>query len=111
MVQLLGDRVLPDSVVQQRRKLRSSVNNLRDPIRQRREDLVPGPDIIGTVESNALDLRDRFVSRDMATQRIGGVLPGDRVSDILSSNGSGGNSGNSGKSGDRGRDSERTSLA
>lgn len=67
---LIGDRVLPESVTSRRRQLRSRLRELRDPIRTRREDLVPGPDIIGMVESNLMNLRDRFTSRDGLLSRI-----------------------------------------
>lgn len=64
MAPMLGERVLPDSVNSTRRRVRSRVRDLRQPIRSRRQNLVPGPDIIGRAENTVMDLRDRFISRD-----------------------------------------------
>lgn len=70
MAQLLGDRFLPESVVSMRRRVRSRVSDLREPLRSRREDLVPGPDIIGMVEENVSQARSRFVSRASLLERV-----------------------------------------
>lgn len=67
---LIGDRVLPESVTSRRRQFRSRLQELREPIRSRREDLVPGPDIIGRLESSVVNLRDRFTSREGLLSRI-----------------------------------------
>lgn len=44
--------------------------DMREPIRQQREDLIPGPNLIGTAERRARNLRDRFVARDSVLSRI-----------------------------------------
>lgn len=71
--QFLGDRLLPESLMERRQNLRSNlrsrVQEIRRPIRQRREQLSP-VDIVGMVESNARDLRDRIVSRTDVLARI-----------------------------------------
>lgn len=67
MARLLGDRIMPESIQSRRRSLRNRLDNLRDPVRSRREDMVPGPDLIGTAENRLSDLRDSIVSRDSAT--------------------------------------------
>lgn len=64
MAPMLGERFLPDSVNSRRRMVRSRIRDLREPLRSRRQNLVPGPDIIGRAENTVMDLRDRFVSRD-----------------------------------------------
>lgn len=69
MARLLGDRVLPESVQSRRRQLRTRLQDLRQPIRQRRTDL-PTPDIIGTAETQITRLRDRFVTRESVLERI-----------------------------------------
>lgn len=61
---MLGNRVLPDSVQSQRRRLRSRLRDIREPIRRRRQNLVPGPDLIGSAESRLMDLRSRAMQRD-----------------------------------------------
>lgn len=70
MARMLGDAVLPEQVQSRRRSLRNRVSNLRQPIRDFRQQNVPGPDVLGTVESNLSDLRDRFVSRTTALERV-----------------------------------------
>lgn len=70
MARMLGDRLLPESVQSARRRARNRVQDVREPIRQRREQLVPGPDIIGMTESRVSDLRDRFVNRTTVLERI-----------------------------------------
>ena len=67
---MLGENILPESVNERRRNLRSRVQSLREPIRNRRESLVPGPDVIGRAESRAMDLRDRVLSREGVLSRI-----------------------------------------
>jgi len=100
---MLGDSLLPDSVQNLRRSLRSQVSSIREPIRRRREDLVPGPDIIGSVENSVMSLRDRFVTRDGALDRVKNASP---MGSDGSGSGSGGSNGNSGQtSGSNGQQS------
>lgn len=70
MPRMLGEGFLPESVQAQRNKLRNRLQDLREPIRSRRESLVPGPNAIGKVESTFMDLRDRVVSRTTVLERI-----------------------------------------
>lgn len=70
MVRMLGENILPESVNSQRRRLRRRVRELRDPLRQRREQLVPGPDIVGSLENRFSDLRNRVVERDSVLSNI-----------------------------------------
>lgn len=70
MARLLGDRLLPDSVVERRGQFRERVMDMRQPLRQFRERNVPGPDLIGTAEDRFTDLRDRVVSRNSVLSRI-----------------------------------------
>lgn len=70
MSPMLGENVLPESVNDLRRRARSQVRSLRQPIRQRRENLVPGPDLIGQTETTLMDLRDRVTTRDGLLSRI-----------------------------------------
>lgn len=67
---MLGENLLPESVNRRRRQVRARVRDLRDPIRERRADLVPGPDVIGRAEESVLSLRDRVVNRDGLIERI-----------------------------------------
>lgn len=89
MARMLGDRLLPESVQSRRRQLRQRAQNLRDPIRNRRENLVPGPDVFGRAESTASDLRDRFVQRDGVVSRIRARRNGNDNSGNGNSNGNG----------------------
>lgn len=70
MARLIGDNRLPSSVQRKRRRMREKVNDLREPIREKRESYVPGPDVIGSVESRASSLRDKFVTSDSLVSRI-----------------------------------------
>lgn len=70
MARLLGDRLLPDTVVERRGQFRARVRDLRQPLRQFRERNVPGPDLIGSAENNLTDLRNRVVSRNSVLSRI-----------------------------------------
>lgn len=70
MAEMLGNRILPESVVARRRRLRERVNNLRRPVKQFRQENIPGPDVIGEVESSVADLRNRFVRRDSVLQKM-----------------------------------------
>lgn len=70
MAQLLGDRLLPETVVSRRRQFRERVRDVRRPLRQFRERNVPGPDIVGTAEDRLTDLRNRVISRDSVLSRI-----------------------------------------
>lgn len=71
---MLGEQVLPEEVQSRRRKVRRRLNQLREPIRSRRQDVVPGPDIIGTAEQNIMNLRSRLTGGS-------GILPSMRGSD------------------------------
>jgi len=86
MARLLGDNLLPDSVVSRRRQFRERVRGLRSPVQQFRESNVPGPDLIGTAEDKLVDFRDRIISRDSVVKRIRAR----RSSSDSSSGGSGG---------------------
>lgn len=44
--------------------------DMREPVRQRRVDLVPGPDLLGQAERKLRNTRDKFVSRDSVISRI-----------------------------------------
>jgi len=67
---MLGNRVLPESVVTRRRRMRERLSNLRRPVKQFRRENVPGPDVVGQVESSVMDLRDRFVTRNSMMDRM-----------------------------------------
>lgn len=64
MPRLLGENVLPESVMNQRRRLRERVNDLREPIRSRRVEYIPGPDLIGEVEGFLTSARNRVLRRE-----------------------------------------------
>lgn len=98
MAQLLGDRILPEQVVSARRRIRSRVSDLREPIRARREDLVPGPDVIGRIEENISQMRTQFVRRDSLLDRIRSRQNGNGQG---SGSGSGNNSGETQPASDR----------
>lgn len=70
MARLLGDKVLPEAVQSRRRSVRMKVEDLREPVRQRRERYVPGPDLIGNLESSFFSARRSFVTRDTLLTRI-----------------------------------------
>lgn len=70
MPQLLGDRLLPDTVVERRNQFRERVMELRRPIRDARERMLPGPDLVGNAEDRLTDLRNRVVSRQSVVGRI-----------------------------------------
>lgn len=70
MPRMLGDKILPEGVQGKRRQLRSRIEDLRDPIRQKRRQFVPGPNIVGKAESKLSQLRDKFVTREGALSRI-----------------------------------------
>ena len=70
MPRMIGEGFLPESIQSQRNRLRNRLNDLREPIRSRREQLVPGPDLVGRAESTFRNLRDRVVSRTTIMQRI-----------------------------------------
>lgn len=67
---MLGDNLLPDAVQSRRRQLRSRVEGLRQPIRQRRQNIVPGPDVVGRLEDTVTGLRNKAVDRDAVLARI-----------------------------------------
>jgi len=62
MARLLGEDALPEQVNSARRTVRRRASSLREPIRSTREDLVPGPDVIGSLESRAMGLRSKLTS-------------------------------------------------
>lgn len=70
MVRLLGDKVLPEAVQSRRRSVRMRLEDLREPVRQRRERHVPGPDLIGNLESSISSVRQSFVARETLISRI-----------------------------------------
>lgn len=70
MSPMLGEGILPQSVNDTRRRVRSRLRSVREPVRSTRQDLVPGPDLIGRAESSAAQLRDRVVNRDGLLQRV-----------------------------------------
>lgn len=70
MPRLIGEGLLPDSIQSQRLKMRERLMSLREPVRSTREDLVPGPDLIGKAENTFKDFRDRFVTRESILDRI-----------------------------------------
>lgn len=80
MAQLLGDRFLPEQVVSARQRVRSQLSELREPVRSRRETLVPGPDLIGRLEDQVTSLRSRFVRRTSLMERIRSQRDGDSSS-------------------------------
>lgn len=91
MARMLGERVMPESVTAKRRQLRSRIQDLREPVRSKREDLVPGPNVIGKLESQVNQLRTSVVERDSVLSRIRNRGDG-------SSSGSGSNTSSSGES-------------
>ena len=110
---LLGERALPDSVQSRRRSLRNRLEDLRDPIRERRESTVPGPDLIGRGEDVVEQARTRVATRDSP---IGSLLSRIRNRGDSPDNGNGGsgnggnNSGNDSNSGSNAEsDSQRRS--
>ena len=70
MSPMLGESILPETVNDARRRVRNRVSSVRQPLRRSRQDLVPGPDIIGRAESNFNDLRNRVVNRDGLIERV-----------------------------------------
>jgi hypothetical protein len=102
MARMLGEKLLPNSINTQRRRVRERVMDLREPIRQRRIELVPGPNVVEEVESRLRATRDSFVSRDSIMNRIEELRSDD------SGNGSSGESEGQSNAGDgnRGRTSE-----
>lgn len=94
MARMLGERALPEAVQERRRQIRERAMSLREPVRDFRESNVPGPDVVGQVESRVANLRNRFVSRDTVLSRIrsrrqdGG---GDSDSESSDNSSSGGN--------------------
>lgn len=61
---------MPEAVQSRRRTLRSRLRSMRRPLKQTRQDVVPGPDLIGKLENNVSNVRDRFVTRDSVLGRI-----------------------------------------
>jgi hypothetical protein len=99
-VALLGDNILPDVIQERRESLRMRLQELRSPIREKRQQVVPGPDVIGEVEMKAIRSRNRLVNRDMSLSELTDSIPGVGDSD----DGTGGNGGkkSKGKNGDSG---------
>lgn len=103
MPQMLGENILPDSVNTRRRRVRERVQSLREPLRSTRENLVPGPDVVGKLENQIMDARDRVVQREGALQ---GMDLGSRLMQLRGSDsGSDGSNGSSNNSGSSGGDS------
>lgn len=86
MARMLGEQVIPRSVNLKRRQLRSKLRELREPIRRRRSEMVPGPDVVGQLESRINQTTDKIVRRD-------GVV--DRIKQARSGGSNGGSSGGS----------------
>lgn len=76
MSTLLGDRFVPESLQSRRRSVRRRLRDIREPVRSRREDMVPGPDLIGTAERQVSDLRNSFVNRDSVIVSLRGMMNG-----------------------------------
>jgi hypothetical protein len=70
MPEMLGNNFLPESVTSARRRFREQVMQMRRPVRRFRERNVPGPDIVGRVESELTSLRDNFVRRESVLSQI-----------------------------------------
>lgn len=70
LADMLGNRILPNSVVSARRRVRERLSEVRRPVRQFREDNVPGPDVIGNVEAQLTELRDNFMQRESVVSSI-----------------------------------------
>jgi hypothetical protein len=87
---LLGERLLPDSVNTKRRQVRSRLEEVRRPLKNKRKSLSP-VDVIGMTENNLADIRDRFVQRNSVVDRIR-----ERRSDSSGGSDSGSDDGNSG---------------
>lgn len=117
-VPLLGDNLLPEAVMSQRRSMRTRLRNLRDPVRQFRENTIPGPNVLGQLEDRVIQMRDRFVTREMALSRLqdlrgggGGMM--NRGGNSGSNSGGGSGSGSSSSpngSGSRRSQSNNTTL-
>lgn len=72
---LLGDKILPDVIQERRESLRMRLQELRSPIREKRQQVVPGPDVIGEVEMKAIRSRDKLVNRDMSLSELTDSIP------------------------------------
>lgn len=81
--------------------LRERLMDVRDPIRRRRRNMVPGPDIIGTAERNLTQMRNKVVNRQ-------GLLPRLRGGD--NSSGSSSDSGNSSQNSGSNSNSNTTQM-
>lgn len=110
---LIGDNLLPEAAVSQRRSMRQRLRSLRDPLRSFRQDNIPGPNVIGQLEDRIVDTRDQFVSNDRVLSRLqdlrgnGGIIGnGDSGNGSNGSNGSGNSGGNSGSSAETSRRSQ-----
>lgn len=86
--ELLGERMLPEAVNQRRRSLRNTLQDFREPIRTRREQLVPGPDVVGLTEERVTNLRQRVMTREGVLSRIRDVAPGGDSGDTREKKGS-----------------------
>lgn len=76
MSTLLGDRFVPESLQSRRRSMRRRLRDVREPVRSRREDMVPGPDLIGTAERQVSDLRNSFVNRGSVVGSLREMMDG-----------------------------------
>lgn len=95
---MLGDKLLPESVQTRRRDLRSRVNELRQPLRQRRQNLVPGPDVVGEAENRLGNIRNRVVDRQTVLERIQSMRQNNSDSGSSDESGSSSSSNNSNRS-------------
>ena len=66
---MLGDNLLPQSVQDSRRQIRSRLQDLRQPVKNARES-IPGHDLIGKAENQFSSIRDQFLSRKTLMERI-----------------------------------------
>lgn len=104
---LIGDNLLPEAAVSQRRSMRQRLRSLRDPIRSFRQNNIPGPDVVGQLEDRIIQARDQFVTRDMVLSRLQDLRSnGGMMSNGGSGNGSGNSGGSSGSSSETSRRSQ-----
>lgn len=70
MADLLGNRLLPESLASKRRDLRNRLNEIRQPLRDFRTNMVPGPNVVEMTESQFMGLRNKVTERDSAMNTI-----------------------------------------
>jgi len=95
MPSMLGDRLLPQSVQTRRRQVRSKLQDLRQPVKSRRESIVPGPNLVGKAENRFSSAKDRFLQRQTVLQRIKSMRQSQGQNQSSSSSGSSSGSGSS----------------